>query len=125
MNGSGSNAATGASERRGQPELGGGGSAARGPHRTPRPAARLLGPHRRPAHHVVPRLGHRPVADIALADVRGLVDRFGAAELAPSTVTGAVGEQRFASGSHLYLSHPGERTVYHPGYTARSSWTPT
>jgi integrase len=40
--------------------------------------------------HIIPALGHRPVADVALADVRRLVDQLGAADLAPSTVTGIV-----------------------------------
>jgi integrase len=41
--------------------------------------------------HIVPALGHRPVAEVALPDVRRLVDQLGAADLAPSTVTGIVG----------------------------------
>ena len=41
--------------------------------------------------HIVPALGHRPVADVTLADVRRLVERLGAAGLAPSTVTGTLG----------------------------------
>lgn len=41
--------------------------------------------------HIVPALRHRPVADVTLADVRRLVERLGAAGLAPSTVTGTLG----------------------------------
>jgi integrase len=40
---------------------------------------------------IVPELGHRPIADITVADARRFVDRLGAAGLAPSTVTGIVG----------------------------------
>jgi integrase len=40
--------------------------------------------------HILPELGHRPVADVGLADVRRLVDRLGAAGLAPATVTGTL-----------------------------------
>jgi integrase len=43
------------------------------------------------ATYVLPELGHRPVPDVGLADVRRLVDRLGAADLAPSTVTGTLG----------------------------------
>jgi integrase len=41
--------------------------------------------------HVLPELGTRPVADVTLTDVRRMVDKVGAARLAPSTVTGIVG----------------------------------
>jgi hypothetical protein len=41
--------------------------------------------------HIQPELGTSPVSDITLADVRRLVDKLGAAGLAPSTVTGIVG----------------------------------
>jgi integrase len=41
--------------------------------------------------HIVPTLGHRPVADVELADVRRLVDRLRTAGLAPGTVTSIVG----------------------------------
>ena len=40
--------------------------------------------------HIVSTLGSRPVAEIGVADVRRLIDRLGAAGLAPSTVTGIV-----------------------------------
>lgn len=38
-----------------------------------------------------PELGHQPIGDLTVADVRRLVDRLGSASLAPSTVTGIVG----------------------------------
>lgn len=41
--------------------------------------------------HISPTLGRRPVADVALADVRRLVERLSAAGLAPATVTGILG----------------------------------
>jgi integrase len=63
-------------------------------HRDPRRrySARTVALYRqRLDQHVIPALGHRPVAEVALPDVRRLVDQLGAADLAPSTVTGIVG----------------------------------
>lgn len=63
-------------------------------HRDPRRrySARTVELYRqRLAQHILPAFGSRPVTDIALADVRRLVDRLGVAGLAPSTVTGIVG----------------------------------
>jgi integrase len=63
-------------------------------HRDPkrRYSARTVELYRqRLAQHILPSLGARPVADIQLGDVRRLVDRLGAAGLAPSTVTGVIG----------------------------------
>lgn len=37
---------------------------------------------------IVPELGHRPMDDLTVADVRRLVDRLSVARLAPSTITG-------------------------------------
>jgi len=62
----------------------------RDPHR--RYAARTVELYgQRLEQHILPVLGHRPAADVTLADVRRLVDRLGAAGLAPSTVTGILG----------------------------------
>ena len=41
--------------------------------------------------HIIPAIGHRPVADVTLADVRRLVDKLGASGLAPSTVSSIIG----------------------------------
>jgi integrase len=38
--------------------------------------------------HIIPALGHRPIHELTVADIRGLVDRLGA--FAPSTATGIV-----------------------------------
>jgi integrase len=55
-------------------------------------SARTVGLYRqRLGQWIVPELGQRPIADMTVADVRRLVDRLGAAGLAPSTVTGIVG----------------------------------
>lgn len=43
------------------------------------------------AQHIIPALGHRPVSDVSLADVRRLVDRLNAGGLAPSSVSGVIG----------------------------------
>src|SRR5205823_3929816 len=58
-------------------------------HRDPRRrySARTVALYRqRLDQHVLDHLGHRPVADVTLADVRKLIDKLGAAGLAPSTV---------------------------------------
>jgi integrase len=63
-------------------------------HRDPRRrySARTVALYRqRLEQHIVPALGSRSVADLALADVRRLVDRLGVLGLAPSTVTGILG----------------------------------
>jgi integrase len=63
-------------------------------HRDPkrRYSARTVELYRqRLTQHILPALGPRPVAEIRLGDVRRLVDRLGAAGLAPSTVTGIIG----------------------------------
>jgi integrase len=63
-------------------------------HRDPRRrySARTVGLYRqRLQQHIIPTLGHRPVAEVSLPDVRRLVDQLGAAGLAPSTVTGIIG----------------------------------
>jgi hypothetical protein len=63
-------------------------------HRDPRRrySARTVALYRqRLNQHIVKELGSRPVADVALADVRRLVDKLGAAGLAPSTVSGIIG----------------------------------
>jgi site-specific recombinase XerD len=62
-------------------------------HRDPkrRYSARTVALYRqRLEDRILPELGHRPAADVRLTDVRLLVDRLGAADLAPSTVTGTV-----------------------------------
>jgi integrase len=41
--------------------------------------------------HILPAVGSRSVAEVGVSDVRRLVDRLGAAGLAPSTVTGTLG----------------------------------
>jgi integrase len=41
--------------------------------------------------HVIPTLGHRPVGDVALDDVRRIVDALATGGLAPGTVTSVVG----------------------------------
>ena len=60
--------------------------------------------------YVIPDLGSRSVADVSLADVRRLVDRLGAAKLAPSTVTATVnifsGLLRFAVRQGLAERNP-------------------
>ena len=53
-----------------------------GPDRPPRPATPLLGPHLRPLpaaarDYIVPPLGHLPIADVTVADVRRLLDTLG------------------------------------------------
>lgn len=63
-------------------------------HRDPkrRYSARTVALYRqRLEQHIVPALGSRAVAEVGLSDVRRLVDRLGAAGLAPSTVTGILG----------------------------------
>ncbi len=63
-------------------------------HRDPRYrySSRTIALYRqRLAQHILPALGHRPVAEVTLADVRRLVDRLSGAGLAPSTVSGTVG----------------------------------
>jgi integrase len=63
-------------------------------HRDPkrRYSARTVALYRqRLEQHIIPVLGPRPASEIRLADVRRLVDRLGAAGLAPATVTGIVG----------------------------------
>jgi integrase len=62
-------------------------------HRDPRRrySARTVALYRqRLRDRILPELGHRPVAEVGLVDVRRLVDRLGAASLAPSTVTGTI-----------------------------------
>jgi integrase len=55
-------------------------------------SARTVGLYRqRLEQWIVPEFGQRPIADLTVADVSRLVDRLGAAGLAPSTVTGIVG----------------------------------
>ena len=66
---------------------------ARVDHRDPRRrySARTVDLYRqRLEQHVIATLGHRPIAEVTLRDVRLVVDRIGSAGLAPSTVTGVV-----------------------------------
>src|SRR5205085_9045060 len=62
-------------------------------HRDPkrRYSARTVALYRqRLEQHIVPALGSRPVDDIALAEVRRLVDRLGVSGLAPPMCTGVL-----------------------------------
>jgi integrase len=64
--------------------------AARDPRR--RYSRRTVDLYRQRLHqHVIPTLGYRAVADVALGDVRRLVDRLASGGLAPGTVTSVVG----------------------------------
>ena len=102
-------------------------------HRDPkrRYSARTVELYRqRLSQHILPTLGPRPIAEIRLSDVRRLVDRLGAAGLAPSTVTGIVGIfsglLRFAvKGGHLERNpvrdldrddRPGTKRLSEPRY---------
>jgi integrase len=63
-------------------------------HRDPRRrySARTVALYRqRLRQHVLPELGHRPVNEVGLKDVRRLIDRLGLVGLAPSTATGILG----------------------------------
>lgn len=63
-------------------------------HRDPkrRYSARTVALYRqRLEQHIIPALGSRAVADLAVGDIRRLIDKLGLAGLAPSTVTGIVG----------------------------------
>jgi integrase len=55
-------------------------------------SARTVGLYRqRLEQWIIPELGHLAAADVALPDVRRLVDRLNAAGLAPSTISGIIG----------------------------------
>jgi integrase len=63
-------------------------------HRDPRRrySARTVALYRqRMDQHIIPAFGSRAATDVALSDVRRLIDQLGLAGLAPSTVTGIVG----------------------------------
>jgi integrase len=63
-------------------------------HRDPkrRYSARTVALYRqRLEQHIIPALGSRAAADLAVGDIRRVIDKLGLAGLAPSTVTGIVG----------------------------------